>query len=116
MMAIGGTADTGTPYEWGVKPAYEFAASAQKALVTFVGAEHLMVGTPCENEPWMSKHPAYVWFCFDPVWDRERSLDLIHHFSTAFLLDTLKGDHAAHEALLPGAVNFPGIEYATTLK
>jgi hypothetical protein len=57
-----------------------------------------------------------VWACFDPVWDRERSLDLIHYFSTAFLLDMLKGDKVAHEALLPDAVNFPGIEYTTTLK
>jgi hypothetical protein len=31
-------------------------------------------------------------------------------------LDTLKGDRARPEALLPHAVQFPGIEYATTLK
>jgi predicted dienelactone hydrolase len=116
MMAIGGTADTGTPYEWGSKPAYDYASSAQKALVTFVGAEHIIVGTPCENMPWVSQHPAYVWFCFDPVWDKERALDLIHYFSTAFLLDTLKGDQEAHAALLPDAVSFPGIEYVTTMK
>jgi predicted dienelactone hydrolase len=116
MMAIGGTADTGTPYEWGSKPSYDYASSEQKALVTFIGAEHMIFTTPCENQPWMSDHPAYGFFCFDPVWDRARALDLIHHFSTAFLLDMLKGDQAAHMALLPDAVNFPGIEYVTTLK
>lgn len=116
MMAMGGTADSGTPYLWGAKPAYDHASSAQKALVSFVGGEHLIFGTPCENEPWIVEHPAYGFFCFDPVWDKTRVLDLIDHFSTAFLLDTLKGDQEAHAALLPEAVNFPGIEYATTMK
>ena len=116
MMAMGGTADTGEPYDWGDKPAYDYAASEQKALVTFVGAEHMIFSTPCANKPWVSDHPAYGFFCLDPVWDKDRALDLIHHFSTAFLLDTLKGDKDAHAALLPGAVNFPGIEYATTMK
>ena len=52
----------------------------------------------------------------DPVWDMNRAHDLINHFATAFLLDTLKGDKEAHAALLPDAVSFPGIEYATTMK
>ena len=65
---------------------------------------------------WIVDTPVYGWLCFDPVWDKKRVLDLIDHFSTAFLLDTLKGDKAAHAALLPDAVNFPGIEYATTMK
>ncbi len=116
MMAMGGTADTGTPYEWGTKPAYDYASSEQKALVTFVGAEHTIFLTPCADQPWLSEHPAYGFFCLDPVWDKNRVLDLINHFSTAFLLDVLKGDQAAHETLLPNAVNFPGIEYTTTLK
>lgn len=116
MMAIGGTADTGTPYDWGTKLSYDYAASEQKALVTFVGAEHMIYATPCENQPWMSDHPAGVYFCADAVWDKERALDLIHHFSTAFLLDTLKSDQAAHAALLPDAVAFTGIEYTTTMQ
>jgi len=116
MMAMGGSADTATPLDWSGKPAYDNASSAQKALVTFMGGEHLIFGTPCENEPWIVEHPAYGFFCFDPVWDKTRVLDLIDHLSTAFLLDTLKGDKDAHAALLPDAVNFPGVEYATTMK
>lgn len=116
MMAMGGTADTGTPYLWGVKPAYDYASSSQKALVSFVGGEHLIFGTPCANQPWLVGHPLHGGFCLDPVWDKTRVLDLINHFSTAFLLDTLKGDEAAHAALLPDAVSFPGVEYATTMK
>ena len=116
MMAMTGSADTGTPVGWGAVPAYEHVSSARKSLVALMGAEHMIFSTPCKNLPWMSDHPGYGYFCFDPVWDRDRGLDLIHHFSTAFLLDTLKGDQAAHEALLPDAVQFPGIEYATTLE
>ena len=116
MMAMGGTTDTSTPYEWGAKPAYAYASSTQKALVTFEGAEHMIFTTPCTNKPWMVTHPAYAYFCFDPVWDRDRAQDIVRHFSTAFLLDTLKGDQAAHAALLPDAVKLPGIEYTTTLK
>lgn len=114
MMAIGGAADTGTPYEWGVKPAYENAASARKTLVTLVGAEHTLFNTPCANMPWLKETPFYLWACFDPVWDNERGLDLIHHFSTAFLLAELKGDAEAAKALAPANVTFPGIEYETT--
>jgi predicted dienelactone hydrolase len=116
MMAMGGTADTGTPYEWGAKPSYEYASSEQKALVTFMGAEHMIFNTPCESQPRAKDNPNYDFFCFDPVWDRAWAMDLICHFSTAFLLDMLKGDQNAHKALLPDKINFPGIEYKTTLK
>jgi hypothetical protein len=50
MMAMGGTADIGTPYEWDTKPSYEYVLSVQKALVTFVGAEHMIFITPCETD------------------------------------------------------------------
>jgi predicted dienelactone hydrolase len=111
IMAIGGTADTGAPYDWGTKPSYDYASSARKVLVAFVGAEHMFVSTPCESMPWPTALPFSEVFCLDPVWDKQRALDLIHHFSTAFLLDTLKGDTGAHAALAPEAVSFPGIEY-----
>jgi predicted dienelactone hydrolase len=51
MMAIGGSADTGTPYDWGTKPSYDYAASEQKALVTLTGAEHMIFVTPGEYQP-----------------------------------------------------------------
>ncbi|MEZ4683226.1 MAG: alpha/beta fold hydrolase [Caldilineaceae bacterium] len=116
MMAIAGGADTGTPLDWGAQLAYDHISSAQKALVTLEGAEHMIFSTPCENQPWISEHPYYEYFCFDPAWEKAEALDLIHHFSTAFLLDTLKDDQAAHAALLPDAAVFPGIEYGSTLQ
>ncbi len=114
MMAISGSADTGTPLDWGANPAYAYAASAQKARVVLEGGEHMLFTTPCENQPWLSEHPYYEYFCFDPVWEKTEALDLIHHFSTAFLLDTLKGDQVAHAVLLPDAAEFPGIEFSST--
>jgi hypothetical protein len=45
-----------------------------------------------------------------------RPHDLVNHFTTAFLLDVLKGDKDAHKALLPEAVKFEEIQYTTTWK
>lgn len=115
VMAITGSADTASPPAWGATPTYELVSSEDKALVSLSGAEHMIYTTPCANLPWIGDHPAYGLFCFDPVWDEHRSLDLVNHLSTAFLLDTLTSDPAAHEALLPDAVEFPGIEYTTTI-
>lgn len=79
-------------------------------------AEHMIFSTPCENQPLLQEHPFAAGLCTDPVWDKAQALDLIHHVSTAFLLAMLKGDQGAHNALLPDAVQFPGIEYRTTLR
>jgi predicted dienelactone hydrolase len=115
LMAIGGTADTGTPFDWGAEPAYTYSSSPRKALVGFEGGEHFLLAT-CDAMPWWSATPFHQWVCFDPVWDKARSIDLINHFATAFLLAELKGDASAQSALLPDAVEFPGIEYVTTIK
>jgi len=48
--------------------------------------------------------------------DINRAHDLINHFTTAFLLDVLKGDKEAHKALLPEAVKFEEVQYTTTFK
>ncbi len=118
VMALGGTIDTATPYEWGVKPTYEQVSSSQKALVTFENADHPIFMELCKNLPFASKLDSgfYQWMCFQPVWDRERAMDLVDHFATAFLLDQLKGDKDAHKALLPDAAKFAGVEYKTTMK
>lgn len=111
MMAIGGTEDTGTPFDWGSELSYEHASSERKALVAFVGAEHFFMGTPCEDMPWTAAFPYSELICFDPVWDKDRALDLTHHFSTAFLLAELKADANAAAALAADSVTIPGIAY-----
>lgn len=42
--------------------------------------------------------------------------DLRAHLTTAFFLDLLKGNPAAHQALLPGAFAITGVEYKTTMQ
>ena len=89
--------------EWAGYKTYENISSSQKAQVVFENGNHVMFGTGGEDvEP--------------PVWIADRAHELANHFTTAFLLDILKDDQAAHRALLPDAVRFPGITYTTTMK
>jgi predicted dienelactone hydrolase len=115
VMAMGGTADTGAPYEWGTRPSYDYAASKEKSLVGFEGAEHMFITTTCESMPWIEGTPFYEMTCSDPAWEKERALDLVHHLSSAFLLDMLEDDLDAHRVLLPSEVSFDGVIYETTL-
>jgi predicted dienelactone hydrolase len=89
---------------------YDNLGSAKKALAVFENADHMVFGTSCSQVPWIVELGSF-WACSDPVWDMDRAHDLINHFTTAFLLDVLKGDTAAHAALVPDAVSFPGITY-----
>ena len=107
VLAMQGTLDY---FEWGAGPTFEYAASTQKALVAFEGAGHVIFGNSCDAMPWLLDVDMW-WMCLDPVWEQRRTNDLINHFTTAFLLATLKGDTEAAAALAPDAVSFPGIEY-----
>lgn len=113
-MAIGGTADTGTPYGWGTRLTYDNVAGPTKRLVALRGAEHFVFTSPCKDQPWLKTR----WFrrnlCTDPAWNKGRALRVILHLSTAFLQDTLKDDTVARAGLAPGAVVIPGVRYATT--
>jgi len=75
---------------------YEKLGSSMKVLVVFEGADHLIFSD---------------YYGLDPVWDRQNAHDLINHFTTAFLLATLKDDAEAAAALAPDAVAFPGVTY-----
>jgi predicted dienelactone hydrolase len=110
-----GTLDANLPYESFGPPTYEAISGEPKALVTFHGGGHMLFTNACSASPWMIE-AGWWFFCSDPVWDLDRSHDLTNHFVTAFLLDVLKGDAEAHAALLPDAVNFPGITYETTMR
>ncbi len=110
ILAIGGSIDTSTPPDWGIYPSYENAASAQKALVVFENADHFIFSAACSDTQWLVD-TGWSFFCLDNIWDSDRAHDLINHFTTAFLLDVLKGDKDAHAALVPEAVSFPGIQF-----
>jgi predicted dienelactone hydrolase len=113
VLAMGGTADTGTPFEWGVGPTYAYVSSQQKALVTFEDAGHGLFANGCDAAPWLVDI-GFWWMCIDPIWDRHRTNDLTNHFVTAFLLVELYDDADAAASLAPDAVSFPGITYKTT--
>lgn len=112
VIAIGGTLDTATPYEWGVRPTFDNISSQNKILASFEGGDHFMSLTSCPDAPSIVEYGLY-YFCSDSVWDMSRAHDLIGHFTTAFLLDELKSDQDAGSALAPDAVTFPGILYET---
>ena len=90
--------------------AYDTISSTTKSLVVFEQGDHSIYNGDCSSFPWAADFGMFA-ICSDPVWDMPRAHDLISHFTTAFLLDTLKGDKDAAAALAPDAISFPGIEY-----
>jgi predicted dienelactone hydrolase len=90
---------------------YDGLSSAQKALVVFEHGSLALTEEPCDS----LQAQASYFVCFqEQVWDLNRAHDLVNHFTTAFLLATLKGDTDAAAVLTPDAVSFPGITYETT--
>ncbi len=111
VLALGGTSDAATLYDWGIRPTYDHVSSQQKILAAFEGANHFISGTICTDAPAIVTVYASYYMCSDSVWDINRAHDLMNHFTTAFLLDELKGDAEAAAALAPAAVDFPGVIY-----
>ena len=95
-LILVGTADEYVSPEYNAYWAYDHISSSQKALVAIEGGTHMMFGRCCG---------------YDEALGGPRSEDLWAHLTTAFLLDILKGDLTAHNALLPDAVSFTGVEY-----
>ncbi len=114
MIQVGSNDTSNTP-EWSAYLAYGNISSTQKSLVTLENGNHLIFGGKCADNPWiLGTDPGMFWVCSDSVWDMDRAHDLINHFTTAFLLATLKGDAEAAAALAPDQVSFPGITYEAT--
>ncbi len=116
-LILVGSTDHWVHADWPLYKSFAFDAigSPTKSLVQFTNGDHMLVVDTCETMPWLIDMGAYF-FCADAVWDMNRAHDLINHLTTAFLLDTLKGDNEAHNALLPDAVKFVGIDYQTTMQ
>lgn len=112
VLAIGGTADTDTPYTWGTQPTYRFTSSPRKARVALEDAGHMIFTGPCDRMRRIMKIVPGG-FCSDRSWDRRRAQALIRHYTTAFLLAELKDDSAAADALAPKLIQPPGLSYAS---
>lgn len=110
MLAIGGTADSDSPYQWNTHPTFEYAASPRKVRIALDEAEHMIFTGPCESIPLHAKLFSGE-FCTDTDWDRLYAHELVRHFTTAFLLSELHQDLAAAAGLAPDAVNIPDITY-----
>ena len=108
-----GIQDMFLPYDSFGPPTYEAISGEPKAFVTFEAGNHFLFGNACRAVPWMVDM-GFFWACSDSVWNMDRAHDLINHFTTAFLLATLKGDADATAALSSDAVAFLGTEYETT--
>ncbi len=103
-------ADTMAPTANNADLVWSFVGSADKTLVTFEGADHLLASTGC-SAAWREM---CFFCCADPVWDVDRAHDLLDHFVTAFLLAEFYGDADAAAALAPDAMQVPGITVETT--
>jgi predicted dienelactone hydrolase len=110
VMAIGGTGDSDSPYEWGTGLAYEHAAAPRKAAVGLLDAEHFIFTGPCEQVRLFLKVFGGG-FCSDGGWDRGRAHVLIGQFVTAFLLAELQQDATAAAALAPERVDQSDLRY-----
>lgn len=109
-LPLKGSGDRVAPPDWNIFVTHEHASSAAKALVVLEGSDHYVVEDGCDRTPWVADLGLFF-LCSDAVWDVDRVHDLINHFTTAFLLATLKGDTEAAAALAPVAAAFPGISY-----
>jgi predicted dienelactone hydrolase len=105
LVAVGSKDDLFTE----VEQVYQGIPAPRKSLVTLTGGTHRVFIDPSFKKTFWS----------DLDWETpeaKQAQDLIHHFTTGFLLDVLKGDPEAHKALLPEAVKFEDAQYTTTWK
>ncbi len=93
LMVQVGSADATTVPEREAYVSYREAGSADKMLVVYRGAGHLLF----INDGLLAR---------DANWDTERGHDLINHFTTAFLRAHLLDDPDAAAALAPNAAAF----------
>jgi predicted dienelactone hydrolase len=111
LLMFARSADGAIPYNH--DQLLEMMDDDPQAMVIFENADHALFMPPC-LEGMLSAET--IGFCAEPVWDKLRAHDLVHHFSTAFLRDVFYGDTEAHAALMSDAVTFPGITYQTTMQ
>lgn len=99
-LVIAGTADVGTPWDWGPGPTFEHIGSSSRAMVGLTGARHFVTVTSCNNLPFIAAVPEEYqeFICNESGWSKQDGLDLIHHMTTAFLLHHT-GHPDAHESL-----------------
>jgi len=103
-----GTADDVTPPERDAYPIYEQIGAAQKAVLSFEGAQHLIFS---DCMPRLANNAR----CNDAIWEAERAHGIVKHFAAAFFLATLKADPAARQALV-AAPDLESVRYQSAFR
>jgi predicted dienelactone hydrolase len=114
VMALGGTIDESTPYTWGSKLTYDHVGSKNKTLVTFTDAGHMLFLDSCDSLPWTKAFAYRDGFCKDSIWGTRRPLDIVKHYTTAFLRETLNDDTTARASLTRKQPKINTVEYETS--
>ena len=83
--------------------------------MTFPGAGHFLYVDPCENLPWAENSVYRDAICTDAVWVT-RPLDIVMHYTTAFLRDTLEADPEGRATLAGPQPLLDDVAYEATLR
>jgi predicted dienelactone hydrolase len=110
VMAIGGMADTDSPFEWGTGLTYDHISSTRKVEVALEGAGHMLFAGGCESvRRVLSLAP--LGFCSDPAWDRDDAHDVVKQHVAGFLVAELLGDPEAAAELGAADPSVSGVGY-----
>jgi predicted dienelactone hydrolase len=110
VMAIGGTADIDSPFEWGTRLTYNHVSSTRKVEVSLEGAAHLIFAGECTAARRLLGLVS-LGFCSDPTWNRTLAHDLVKHYVTAFVLAELNDDRTAAAHLAPSRQQISNVSY-----
>lgn len=111
VLAIGGTADTDTPYSWGTEATYAHAGAPRRARAALQDAGHMVFTARCTAARRILTVVPFG-FCDDPDGLREQRHQVIAHLTTAFLLAELSNDEAA-SGMLADRVDLLATSYAS---
>lgn len=103
VFLLGGTGDSGTPWEWGAGLAWDNVSSSTKTLVAFEGAEHMLPATSCDRMPWTDDVNLLYHgiFCGETGWEKASAMPYINQLTTAFVFANLDGNEDARQLLEP---------------
>lgn len=110
VLAIGGTGDTDSPFEWGTRFSYDNVSSIRKVEISLDGAGHMVLAGECDTRRRVFSLVS-LGFCSDPVWDTTQIHDLVKHYATVFLSAELHGDRDSAVDLSRPQESKPGVGF-----
>ncbi len=110
VLAIGGTADSDSPFGWGTEYTYNHAAAERKIEVGLEDAGHMIFAGECERSRRILDLVS-LGFCSDGTWDRGEAHQIVSHYVTAFLLEEMTDDQDAAAELVSSDEGLPDVAY-----